>query len=221
MKSTVQILLLVLFFGCSDSIDSIDRYAECNSSLPRCDVTGEYCLFGYKWGEGNDFSNTGINVTGPQMAGGLVSYSFQESPTTVSNHRQRNVPTLSVEELPSCAKEKIRAAFTAWSNVANIQFEELPDDSDSDIKIFVAPVTTCGNGFPNYTSSPCNEIAGQLTLSPNVTENCDVFYSYVLHEIGDTLGLGHSARNNIMGSIQGNDGLQEGDIKGIREIYGE
>jgi len=39
---------------------------------------------------------------------------------------------------------------------------------------------------------------------------------------GSDLGLGHSAGDNVMGSISMNrDGIQEGDIAGIRQIYGE
>jgi len=179
-------------------------------------------LFGFKWGDGNDFSSTGNDVTGPQLAGGIVSYSFQETPTVVSNHRQIDVPTLSIDALPACAKEIIRESFIDWANAANIQFEELSDDADSDIKIFVAPVTTCGNGFPNYPTSPCSEIAGHLILSPNFTTSCDIFRPYVLHELGHVLGLGHSSGDNVMGSISMNrDGIQEGDIAGIRQIYGE
>ena len=116
----------------------------------------------------------------------------------------------------------IRESFNDYSNVANIQFEELPEDSDSDIKIMVADVITCGNGMPNYSTLPCQELAGQITLDPNFTSDCILFRAYFLHELGHALGLGHSSRENLMGSITRNpSGLKEGDIKGIQEIYGE
>jgi len=75
----------------------------------------------------NEFSSVGVNAEGPKIGGGLVSYSFQEAPTTVSNHRQIDVPTLSIQDLEPCAKEQIRQVFDDWSNVANISFEELSD----------------------------------------------------------------------------------------------
>lgn len=221
MKLKFLLFTAICLVGCSDPPDD-DQFLVCNDSLGFCDFSGEYCLFGLKWGDMNDFANRGIEVEGPQTPGGLVTYSFQESPTLVSNHRQIDVPTLSIDALPSCAKDMIRSSFDIWASAGNIEFEELSDDSDSQIKIFVAPVTTCGSGFPNFTFSPCDELAGTLILSPNFTTDCNIFQAYVLHELGHVLGLGHSSRDNIMGSISGNlDGISEGDINGMKQIYGE
>ena len=106
--------------------------------------------------------------------------------------------------------------------MANIQFEELPSDSDSDIKIFVADIISNGVGFTNFDVAPCIDLAGQITLDPGYTDDCELFYLYVLHELGHVLGLGHSSQDNIMGLISTTfDGLQEGDIEGLRQIYGE
>lgn len=221
MKKLILIIAAINLLGCTYSSEP-NQFNLCTDALAHCDLFGEYCLSGFKWGNQNEFENGGIEATGPQIAGGLVSYSFQESPTFVSNHLQLDVPTMSFDALLSCAKDNIRSAFEAWSGVANIQFEELTDDSNSDIKFYIAEVTTCGNGFPNYQFSPCNEISGQITLSPHVTQDCSVFEAYVLHEIGHALGLGHSSPDNIMGLISDQlGGIQEGDIKGIQQIYGE
>lgn len=199
-----------------------DKFQACDDLITVCFHEGEYCLFGYKWGDGNNFSEAGIDVEGPQTAGGIVSYSIQTSAESVSNHQQENVPTKDFGELPDCALDKIRKAFQDWASVANIEFEELEDDSDSDIKIFVSAVRTKGNGFPNFESSPCNQLAGHMILSPSYTYDCQIFYAYVLHELGHVLGLGHSDPENLMGSINTNaEGLKDGDIKGIRAIYGE
>ncbi|MEM6804206.1 MAG: matrixin family metalloprotease [Bacteroidota bacterium] len=226
MKKLFYLFIIISIWACEgtpeDPPPTPNQYIECNKLLLSCNNTGDYCLFGYKWGEGTDFENRGTNVAGPKEGGGIVSYSFQEKAGFVSNHRQIDVPTQSFDKLPGCAKNIIKSAFEDWAEVANIQFEELEDDSDSDIKIFVAPVTTCGNGYPNYGSGICAELSGHIILSPNYTTNCDIFRSYVLHELGHTLGLGHSSSENVMGSINTNlNGLRFGDIKGIREIYGE
>lgn len=228
MKRITYLFLLLLLTSCRESPTLEPNYfstkfSVCNESLSICNsATGDYCLFGMKWGEGNNFATTGVNVLGPKIPGGTVTYSLHEKAETVSNHRQVDVPTQSFAELPSCAKGDITQAFRDWSRMANIQFEELPEDSESDIKIFVAEVSTRGNGFPNFSSPPCQVLAGHVILSPAYTSDCEVFYAYVLHEIGHVLGLGHSSANNIMGSISGNlDGLKAGDIAGIRQIYGE
>ena len=221
------LFLFILIISCREkeevSTPALPKFANCNNELSSCnDKIGGYCLFGFKWGEGNNFSAVGVDVEGPKMAGGKVTYSFQESPTTVSNHRQDDVPTVPFNNLPFCAKEKIRNAFIDWSSVANIEFEELSIDSESDIKIFVADISTRGNGFPNLTSTLCQQLAGHLILSPAYTSDCQIFYAYALHEIGHTLGLGHSDGENLMGSINTNlEGLKVGDIAGIRQIYGE
>ena len=158
MKNTFYLFLTLSIISCSKSSDNDiseannSPFEECINSLPNCNLRGEYCLFGFKWGEGNDFASTGNDVEGPKIPGGTVTYSLQELPNFVSNHEQVDLPTLSFDELPDCAKSVINGGFILYSTYANIQFEELPDDSDSDIKIFVAEVNTCGNGIPNFNT---------------------------------------------------------------------
>ena len=84
------VILILLSFGigaCSDEdlsqekqvINESDEYAVCNSMLMDCvGGTGDYCLFGFKWGGNPIFSPTGYNTIGPREAGGVVSFSFQE-----------------------------------------------------------------------------------------------------------------------------------------------
>jgi len=79
---------------------------------------------------------------------------------------------------------------------------------DSDIKIYVADITTRGNGFPNLTSSLCQQLTGHLILCPNFTIDCRIFHLYVLHKLGHVLGLGHASSESVMAAISGRfDGL--------------
>ena len=45
------------------------QFAVCNSMLSACNQgSGAYCLFGYKWGENNQFTPAGFDVVGPREA---------------------------------------------------------------------------------------------------------------------------------------------------------
>ncbi len=227
-KFAVLFIVALICNSCSDPeevVSSENPFAACVQFLgERCTaLEGDYCLFGFKWGSESSFSTTGKDAEGPQKSGGTVTYSFQESQTTVNTHKELGVPTQSFSALESCAKGKIHRALRDWSTFANIEFEEQVDDSDSDIKFFVADVSTGGLGIPNINISNCGAIAGHVILSPKFTINCDVFYLYVLHETGHALGLGHSSSGAIMGVDVANTpftGLQSGDIAGIRQLYG-
>lgn len=129
--------------------------------------------------------------------------------------------------MPSCLKNKIEAAFKEWSKFGDIQFRKLPDNSRSDIKIYVAKIERAGIGIPNLNTDTCKEIGGQIIFNPfdyYFPSECDKIFLFSLHEIGHVLGLGHSSENNIMSigsTVDSIKGLQSGDIEGIQQIYGK
>lgn len=229
-------LISILFFlvSCKEDkdnsnpspINESDQYSICNSILTSCLASsGDYCLFGYKWGDDTNFDEVGVNAVGPQTTGGIISYSFQEENGLVNTHRQINLPSQSFDELIDCAQTEIRNAFDAWAEVADIEFEEMVDNSDADIKIFVADIIQSGIGYPNFLESECNLLKGTLIIKTQISiENCDDFFAFSMHEIGHVLGLGHVTTANVMSKDFFGyhfEGLQEGDKKGIIEIYGE
>lgn len=226
LKSTwvLALLFFVLILSCKESQDQLD-YRVCNESLSSCiNGSGNYCLFGYKWGEDNYFTPKGFNADGPKSGGGIVTFSFQESNGMINTHSQANIQSESFNVLLECAKPKIRQALDEWSATANIAFEELEENSSSDIRFYVATIRQGGIGYPNYSQSPCDQIAGNVVINPASDYNtCDSFHKYVLHEIGHTLGLGHVYTSNIMNpdTFTSLDGLQQGDVLGMIEIYGE
>lgn len=203
-----------------------DEFAICN------DLIGEgcpgnasvYCLFGYKWGEQGTFESIGDRGSGPASTGGTVTYSFQEMAGTINTHREVNVPTFSFDLLDDCAKEQIEKAFESWETIADINFQKEPDDTNSDIRLYVAGTIQTGIAFPAFQGGKCQELAGQLTINPNHRFDCEEFYLFVLHEIGHTLGLGHVTTADIMNGssnvILSLDGIQQGDSLGLIEIYG-
>lgn len=226
----LKVFLLLLLSGCSKDIPVInesDTYAVCNSTLVACtgSQVGEYCLFGYKWGENQDFDEIGIDATGPQTPGGIITYSFQGTGHLINTHRQIDVPSESWGHILDCAQGKIRQALAEWESVTNIKFEELPLNDASDIQFYVAAIFQTAVAFPNYQEEPCNILSGDVIFDANSKErSCDGFYINALHEIGHVLGLGHVESDNIMAPGRSKftmNGLQSGDIKGIQQIYGE
>lgn len=217
MKYTfITILAVPLFFlmGCRNEELPVDKqflnlsddFAVCNRNLDAyVNGNGDYCLFGYKWGTGNPFFNRGNNVI-------------------VNTHAQVNLPALSFASLPGYARDQIRKALQDWGAVAAISFNEFPDSSETDIRFFEADIRQSDIGYPNFPDDTCLRLGGNMIIKNNVSIRvCRQFYLFVLHEIGHVLELGHVNAYNIMNPEtirSGIEELQEGDIKGITEIYG-
>lgn len=202
-------------------------YQQCDRLLgdPCPNTPGAYCLFGYKWGEGNPIIETGVQANGPQITGGVVTYSFLPAGVEVNTHSANNVTSASFEEFQPCAVTAIRRALSDWERIANIEFQEEPAGSDSQIRFIVASVRQSGVGYPNFPKSPCIDIGGDVFFSlSNKDIPCnDGIYPLALHEIGHALGLGHVQSNNIMSTRFWDDDIlqiQSGDSAGIIEIYG-
>lgn len=202
------------------------RFSSCNAALSECtNGNGNYCLFGFKWGENPLFSPAGYNSQGPETAGGTLSFSFQEENGMIDTHAQIDLPSESFATLPSCAKSEIRRALQAWATVTNIEFQELPENSTADIRFFVADIRQGGIGYPNYPSAPCTAFSGNVVIQSGLAfDDCTTFGDFIIHETGHVLGLGHVESNNIMNPdflSLGISGLQDGDIRGIHELYGQ
>lgn len=229
----ISIIIILNLVACKDKtaengvMNESDKYAICNDILADSNCiggTGNYCLFGYKWGDNNSFKSTGYDNTGPKVMGGIVTFSFQESNGLVNTHSQINLSSKSFAKLIDCAKPEVRRALNAWSDAANINFDEQTENSKSDIRFFVADIRQSGIGYPNFSENQCNLIGGNVIIQANVRfDKCGNFYGFILHEIGHVLGLGHVNSNNIMNPnlITNFNELQQGDKQGILEIYGE
>jgi hypothetical protein len=223
LKSLLKLSLILLIISCEKKEEKLS-YSVCNDILAtNCDGSGngEYCTFGFKWGDNNPFVDAGLEKPGPSIGVVNITYKFQDSGYVFNTHAERDVVSLSFDNVISCSKQKIKEAFSEWGSVAAISFVEDSVGSDPDIRIMIANIRQGGLGYPPFPNKPCDELSGMLVISPKSKFTCDLFYNLVLHEIGHILGLGHVKSNNVMNPDKYFPKLQSGDIKGIQSIYGE
>jgi Matrixin len=156
----------------------------------------------------NDFSLEGAKWGSPEVgtAGGTVTWAVDAS--------------ISQTEMQS-----INAAFAEWSEVANIQFQQVSSAAESDIDFSEGAIDGASNvlGVTSYSYS-----GGQLQSADIEFDSADnlsgsEFSLVAIHEIGHAIGLGHYNDDDaVMNSTAnfGLDSLTQSDIDGIVALYG-
>ncbi|MEL6435937.1 MAG: cadherin domain-containing protein, partial [Pseudomonadota bacterium] len=129
----------------------------------------------------------------------------------------------------------IRAAFDAWEAVTNVNFVEVTDSSNVDIRLgfgqLGGPSGTLG--IANYSFSvPSNILVESFirfdiaeTWHYSITPQTDDISAYLvaLHEIGHVLGIDHSDVGEAVMTASINEdlpGLTQDDIDAVQAIYG-
>ena len=182
-----------------------------------------YNTFGSKWGN-PAFGTPGGTVTWSLPGAGLADMSGSSFFTGL---------TVAYDSFLSFDwRQAIEAAFDAWAQVADIDFQYVADDTSGDIGVgngaqirIVAAYIDGDTGFDTLGQAfgPGNSaIAGDLVMDSSNTWTYDLFYLTMLHEIGHTLGLDHSGTTAIMSPTINTSlsGLTADDIAGIQAIYG-
>ena len=157
----------------------------------------------------DDFSLEGAKWGSPELgtAGGTVTWAVDDS--------------ISQADLQS-----INAAFAEWSEVANVQFQQVSSTADADIDFSGdGAIDGAGNvlGVAGYSFS-----GGQLQSADIQFDSADnlsgsEFSLVAIHEIGHAIGLGHFNDDPAVMNSTANfslTGLAQSDIDGIVALYG-
>ena len=155
------ILILFLSIGCSNP-----RYKHCDDLLGVCSGKeyGQYCLFGFKYGESPQFQNSGEEAIGPKKSGGIITYSFHTKLTRIDTHSQKNIQTQDFDGFENNPKSEIVRALEEWKKYGNFDFENLQDNSSSDIRFIIAEIKQGAIGWPNFQDELCGNVSGRIVI---------------------------------------------------------
>jgi hypothetical protein len=196
-------------------------------------LAGDPGVSGLKWGPSSLLGTPGGTVTYSFMSGGVNC----GGAIGVFGFGCR---TLAPEETFGAEYESIfSSAFASWSQWANIDFLQVPDDgsqlgrdtpgSAGMIRIGASPrfvISTSVYAFSiigPYGAVPAGAGADIFFNSTFGLWPADDLFAIALHEIGHSIGLEHSqVRSSIMYASYNDDinTLQPDDIAGVQALYG-
>lgn len=181
-----------------------------------------YSLYGAKWGKALAGS-----------AAGVVTWSLAHTPA-----RMAGVNFDGYVAGDSVFANLIRKAFNLWESVANIDFRQVRDSADSDIRLgwsdIDGPYNTLGyayvaigqrqKGFDSIVRAEIEFDRAEIWSTDGTPGYGEMdFHALAVHEIGHAIGIDHSPDSGaVMHAVltHENGDLTQGDVAAARAIYG-